>query len=268
MSDLGDRDHAATDDGDALAVLLRQIEDELDAVDRGAEAGDHHTSLGAVEDLLHARADRALGIGIAGAIGIGGVGEQEQDAALAVFGERVEVEELVIGGSRIDLEVTSVDDYTERSGDGERDCADDRVRNVDELDLERADLHDLLGLDRDEAGIFFELVFFEAAIDKSQREIGAIARDVDLGKKIRDGADVIFVAMGQNEGADLVAILLEERQIGHHQIDTEELGIGKHHAAVHNDDVVGVPDGGHVHAELAEAAERDYLQFVVAHPGS
>ena len=76
--------------------------------------------LGAAEDLFHARTDGALALGIAGAVGVGGIGEQQQDAALAVVGQGVEVEELVVGGGGIDFEIAGVDDDAERRGDGQR----------------------------------------------------------------------------------------------------------------------------------------------------
>ena len=58
-------DHAAADHRDPPPVLLRQVEDQLDAVNGGAEAGDHNAVLGAAEDLLHARPHGALALGIA-----------------------------------------------------------------------------------------------------------------------------------------------------------------------------------------------------------
>jgi hypothetical protein len=60
----------------------------------------------------------------------------------------VQIEQLVVGGGGVDLEIAGVDDDAERRGDGQRDGADDGVRDVDELDLERADLQYLLRLDR------------------------------------------------------------------------------------------------------------------------
>src|ERR1039457_7375538 len=52
----------------------------------------------------------------------------------------MEVEELVIGGSGIDLVIASVDDDAERMGDGESQGTDDGMRHVDEFDFEGADL--------------------------------------------------------------------------------------------------------------------------------
>ena len=49
-------------------------------------------------------------------------------------------------------------------------------------------------------------------------------------------------------------VLLEEGEVGHDQVDAQQLGFGEHHAAIDDDDVVAVADGGHVHAELAQSA--------------
>ena len=103
-------DHAAADERDLAAELLRQIENLLHAVNRGAEAGDDQPPLGAVEDLLHARPHGALALGVARPVDVGRIGQQQQHAALAVLGERVQVEQLVVGGRGIDLEIAGVDD--------------------------------------------------------------------------------------------------------------------------------------------------------------
>ena len=108
-------DHAAADERDLAAVFLGEIEDQLDAVDRGAEAGDDQAVFGAAEDLFQARADGAFAFGVAGAVDVGGIGEQQQDAALAVVGEGVQVEELVVGGGGVDFEIAGVDDDAERA---------------------------------------------------------------------------------------------------------------------------------------------------------
>ena len=205
VRDLGHRHHASANHRHAAAEFLRQIEDQLDAVDGGTEAGDHYPALGAVENLFHARADGALALGEAGAVGVGGIGEQQQDAALAVVGEGVEIEQLVIGGSGVDLEIAGVNDHSERRGNGQGHGAHDGVRHVDELDFEGADVEDLFGLDGDEAGLLLEVVLFQAALHQGQREIGAVDRDSDIGKEIRDGADVVLMAVGEDQGADELA---------------------------------------------------------------
>ena len=96
-----------------------QVEHQLNAVDGGAEAGDHDAALGAIEDLFHPRAYGALGFGIARPIGIGGIGKQQQNAALAVIGQGVQIEQFVVGGGGVHFEIAGMDDHAERRGDGQ-----------------------------------------------------------------------------------------------------------------------------------------------------
>ena len=186
----------------------------------------------------------ALALRIAGPVGVGGVGEQQQDAALAVIGEGVEVEELVVGGGGVDLEIAGVDDDAERGGDGQGDGAHDGVRHVNKLDLEGADGDRLLGLDLDQPRLVFEIVLFHAPLHQGEREGRAVDGHVDLGEQIGHGADVVLVAVGEDQRPDLGLVLLEEGQVGHDQIDAQQFGVGEHHSAIDHDDVFAVADGG------------------------
>jgi hypothetical protein len=133
----------------------------------------------------------------------------------------MEIEELVIGGSGVDLEIAGVNDHSERRGNGQGHGAHDGVRHADELDLEGADVEDLFGLDVDEAGFLIEVVLFQAAFDQGQCEIGSVDRDSDIGKEIGDGADVVLMAVGEDEGADELLVLFEKAQVGHNQVDAQ-----------------------------------------------
>ena len=92
------------------------------------------------EHVLQARPHGAFAFGVAGTIDVGRIRHQQQHAALAVVGQRVQIEQLVVGGRRIDFEIAGVDDHAERRGDGQRDAAHDGVRDVDEFDRERPQL--------------------------------------------------------------------------------------------------------------------------------
>ncbi len=68
---------------------------------------------------------------------------------------------------------------------------------------------------------------------------------------------MVFVAVGEDDGANVSAVLFEVGDVRNDEVNAEELGFGKHHAGVDDEDVVAEPEGHHVHAEFAEAAERD-----------
>ncbi len=241
---------------------FESVEDLLEAVDGGTETGDEEAAFGAVEDVFEAGADGALGIGIAGAVGVGGIGKQEQDAAFAVIGKGVEIEEVVIGGGGIDFEIAGVDDDAERGGDGHGNGAHDGVGDVDELDFEGADFYDVFGFGGFEGDVF-DVVFFETAFDEGKGEGRGVDGYVEFGEEEGDGADVVFVPMGEQEGADVLAVFLEVGEVRGDDIDAEELVFGEHHAGVDDDDVVAVANGHHVHAELTESAERNDLELFI-----
>ena len=73
---------------------------------------------------------------------------------------------------------------------------------------------------------------------------------------MRHGADVILVAVGEDQRLDLAAARLDVRHVGDDQIDAELVGVGEHDTGVDEDRGVLPGHGHHVHAELAEASQR------------
>jgi hypothetical protein len=76
---------------------------------------------------------------------------------------------------------------------------------------------------------------------------------------------VVFVAMGEDDGADVFAILSEIGNVGHDDVDAEEFRFREHEAGIDNDDVVFPAEGQAVHAEFPEAAKGDDFQFFALH---
>ena len=154
-----------------------------------------------------------------------------------------------------------MDNDAEGRGDGDGDAGGDGVGDVDELDFEGAEFDLVVGFDDAKVGVDF--VFFEAAFDEGEGEGGAVDGHIHLGEEEGDAADVVFVPVREDEATDKLFVFLEIGEIRGDDVDTEEFGVGEHHAGVNNDDVIPVAEGHGVHAELAEAAERDYLQFTI-----
>ena len=72
---------------------------------------------------------------------------------------------------------------------------------------------------------------------------------------------MVFVAVGEDDAADALAIFDEIRNVGDYDVDAEKLGFREHESGVDDDDVVAPADGHAVHTELAQAAKGDNLQF-------
>jgi len=108
-------------------------------------------------------------------------------------------------------------------------------------------------------------MLFELAFNVGEGELGAVDRDIEVGEDPGEAADVVLMPVGEDDAADFRAVLDEVGDVGDNDVDAEELFFGKHEAGVDHDDVVAVVECEAVHAELAESAERDYLQFFISH---
>jgi hypothetical protein len=82
-------------------------------------------------------------------------------------------------------------------------------------------------------------------------------RHVEVGENIGKRADVILVAMRDDNRPHLVAVLAEVGDVGDHQIDAQHLFFGEHKAAIDNHNVVRQFERHHVFANFAQAAERN-----------
>ena len=265
FGDLGGVVHGASDESDFASVLMREFYGEVDAVDRTGEAGDEEAALGVGENFVELAADGALAGSVSLALDVGGILKEREHAFFAVFGEGVEIEKLVVGGRGIDLEIAGVDDYAERRVDGERDAIDQAVRDADGVNGEDAGFEALVGAHLAEVGVIEQAVLVELVFDVGEGEFGAPDRDLEFGKKPGERADVVFVAVGEDDGADALAVLDEIGDVGDDDVDAEEFGFGEHQAGIDDDNVVTPAHGHAVHAELAETAERDDLQFSGGH---
>ncbi len=101
--------HAAAGDRHLAAIAGGHVDDLLDAVHVGGEGGDDDALLAAPEQGVKGGAHAALAAGIAGALHVGGVGQQGQHALLAQLAQPGQVDHAALDGGGVDLEVAGVD---------------------------------------------------------------------------------------------------------------------------------------------------------------
>ena len=106
--------------------------------------------------------------------------------------------------------------------------------------------------------VVVELVLLDLVAEQAPGEGGRIDRHArELGQDVRQAADVVLVGVGDEEGAELGAVLLEIGDVGDDEVDAEHLLVREHEPTVDDDDVVAVLEEVHVLADLAHPAERD-----------
>ena len=113
----------------------------------------------------------------------------------------------------------------------------------------------------DELALVEDPVLLQLQRHQAQRQTGAVDRGLDLLQHVGQRADVVLVAVGQEDAADFLLVLDEVRHVGDHQIHAVHVALGKAHAAVHNDDVAAIFQHGHILADLIETAQAHNFQF-------
>ncbi len=83
-----------------------------------------------------------------------------------------------------------------------------------------------------------------------------IERYAQIAGQIRDGADMVLMAMGQHDPQQIGAALYDELQIRKHQISTGQRRIGKRHAEVAHDPFAPATIEVDVHADFTRSAQR------------
>ena len=90
------------------------------------------------EHFFKLAAHRALARRVAPALDVGRILQQRQHAFFAVFREGMQIEQLVVGRSRIDLEIAGVNDHAQRRMNRQRYAIHQAVRDLDGMNREWA----------------------------------------------------------------------------------------------------------------------------------
>ena len=137
--------------------------------------------------------------------------------------------------------------------------------DADRLNGEGTESELFFGRDLDEGDFVEELVLFELAFDIGQREFGGVDGNLEFAEDPWKSADVVFVAVGKDDGADVFPVLGEVGDVGYDDVDAEQLRFREHEAGINDDYVVFPADREAVHSEFAEAAEGDDFQLICLH---
>ena len=107
-------------------------------------------------------------------------------------------------------------------------------------------------------------VLLQLRLDEGQRQPRADQRDVGAqAQQVRDGADVVLVAVGEDDGLDVVEPVLDVGEVGQDQVDAGLVVLGEEDAAVDDEQPAVDLEDGHVAADVPQAAERDDPQGVL-----
>src|SRR4029077_4977851 len=107
-----------------------------------------------------------------------------------------------------------------------------------------------------QVGLPKDAVLLELRLQEAQREPGAVDRDVELLPRIRQAADVVFMAVAQEDAEHVAAAVEQIGDVGEDQVDAEHVLLREHQACVDDEDLFLPLQSPHVDADFAEAAQR------------
>ena len=260
-----DRDHTAAGNSHLPVMPRRDVKYLLNAVNVGREGGNNYALfLIGVENVLERSTDGALRGSVAGSLGVGRLAHQKQNALIAKLAEAGNVHNIALNWCQVQLEVTRVDEHAERCADGQTAGVGNRVVDTDELNAEAAEAHGIVGLHAMEIGVPGQAMLLELVLNDLESQPSAVNGRIYGAQNVRNGADVVLVTVGQHHTADLVPVLFEISDIGNDEIDTEHILVGESDAAVDDNNIVTVLNGGNILSDLTDAAEGYDAQLCAA----
>ena len=105
-------------------------------------------------------------------------------------------------------------------------------------------------------------MFFEFDVGKALCQTGRIeGREIEHWQNIRQTADMIFVAVRNEDTANVLLFVAQIARIGNNKIDAEHLLVGEHYSGIDNDDVVTILYDHHILSDFPQASQWDQSNF-------
>ena len=101
----------------------------------------------------------------------------------------------------------------------------------------------------------------ELVLDQGHGQIRAVHGGVELLQSVGHGADMVLVAVGDDEAPELLPVLLQIGHVRDHHVDARHIVVRERQSAVDDHDVLPVLEEGHILSDLAHAPQGDELQF-------
>src|SRR3972149_10454690 len=201
----------------------------------------------------------ALGGGIALLLDVGRIRHEKEHARLPVLGEPSVVHDLSVHRGLVHLEIARMHDRAHGRPYGKSAGVHDGVAHAYELDVKGAYGDPVPGPYRLEGGALQDVELRQLFLYEPYGERGGVDGGVYLSKDKGQGAGVVLVAVGYDEGLYLIGVGLQVAHVRDDDVDAEHVVLGEHEAAVDDYDGVSVLHRHHVEAYLAKPAKGYYL---------
>ena len=230
LGDLDVLEHRAADDEAAPSARLRGVDRLLQARDVGREGRHQDAPLRRGEDGREPLADGALARGRPLLLRVGAVAHEQEHTFVADASESCQVGRLALHRRAVDLEVARVHDDARGRAHHERARVGDRVSCVHPFDFEAAQRARIAG--RTVCSSVVSMSPCSRSLLRRNPSVSAVPYTGTgrRGSTYGQRADVVLVAVGQHDAADVADALLQPCDVRDHQVDAEHLLLREHQA--------------------------------------
>src|SRR3990170_4803304 len=161
---------------------------------------------------------------------------------------------------RVDLEIPGVDEDSIGTAQHVSHGVGDAVADGKRLHVEVSEAEAGVPRDRKQARGPLEPLLGEAVAQEAQRQAGAVDGDVEFAEEERDGADVVLVSVGEQEGAEVGRRFTQNGKVRKDVVDPQHRVVGEQEAGVDQQRRSAVVEQHGVEADLAQPAQRDHTK--------
>ena len=239
-----------------LAPLgVGQVENLLYPLDMAGKERNKNTPFGRGKNLAQADLDLPLGQGESLGPHVGGIRKHELHARLREFLERAQISGMTAQRVAIDLEIAGVYHPARRGLDTQAESLDNGMADREKIEPKIAEQHTVIRPHGPQVGPPVQVVLLELVFHQPKGKFRTVNRHVQVLQKPRQCANMILMAVGQDDAVKAFLVPKDEIKTGNYHVNPEMIIFGKHEPAVHHDHgLFGLVEHA-VHADLTETAE-------------
>ena len=196
-----------------------------------------------------------VGDGVPLLLHVGGVGEQSQNPLLSVSRKTVHICHGRFGARQRDFKVTGVHNDPAGGAHGKAHAIHSGVADANGIDFKGADAKKLAGMKRIQGGGDHARLLFQFAAHNSQGKGGTIHWKIHFPQKIGQGANVVFVGVGEDHRQHAGGVLFDVIHGGNDDVDSQHVILWKHQASVDDDGIITVLNDHHVQANFTQSPQ-------------
>ena len=157
-----------------------------------------------------------------------------------------------------------MDNKARRGADCQANTVDDRVGGAERFNGKGREFNLAAWLDLDHFNPLVEFMFFQLAQQQPQGQAGAVdSGGAEALPQKGQSADVVFVAMGQDQADNISTPLFKGTDVGQYQVDAEHVGFGKHQSAIDQQDFALRFDAEQVHTNFTKTAKGEQADLFI-----